>query len=209
MKKRKPIVLTDEMILQWKQSTVGYLKGLYGAPLNELEFALMSPGYLRPQFKRKGSFLLEPGMLVDEAWYLRKGLAILYGFDRKTESMNIYYIWEADSIIVLYKEFIEQLPNEAFYIELVEDCELVGVSNPTMSGIYKEHTVAHVLTQRILSKQIERRTTQCEILMMPKLERREAFEERFPNLRGRLSIEQICAFIGIKPSTYGYAKNGD
>lgn len=209
MKKRKPIVLTEEMVLQWKKSTVDYLKGLYGAPLNELEYALMSQGYLRPQFKRKESFLLEPGMLVNEAWYLRKGLAILYGFERKTESMNIYYIWEADSIIVLYEEFIKQLPNKAFYIELVEDCELVGVSNLTMSGIYEEHTVAHVLTQSILSKQIERRTIQCEILMMPKLDRRKAFEKRFPDLRGRLSIEQICAFIGIKPSTYGYAKNGD
>nr|WP_068890701.1 hypothetical protein [Pedobacter panaciterrae] len=208
MKKRTPIVLTDEMILQWKQSTVDYLKGLYKKPLNELGYALMSPGFLRPQFKRKGSFLLEPNMLVNEAWYLRKGLAMLYAIESKTGSMNGYYIWEADSIIVLYEAFIEQLPNEAFYIELIEDSELVSVSNFTMGGIYKEHTVAHVLTQKILSKQIERRGMQCEILMMPKLERPAALDEKFPNLKGRLSSEQICAFIGIKPSTLGYAKNG-
>ncbi len=207
MKKRTSVVLTDEMILQWKQSTVDYLKTLYKKPLNELEYALMSPGFLKPQFKFKGTLLLEPDMPVNQAWYLRKGLAILYVIDPNAAFQGIYYIWDTDSIIVLYQEFIEQLPNRAFYIELIEDCELVSVSSPTMGGIYKEHTVAHVLTGKILNEQTERRMMQTEILMMPKLDRLAVFEEKFPKLRGRLTNDQICAFIGIKPSTLTYSRN--
>nr|WP_294871240.1 Crp/Fnr family transcriptional regulator [uncultured Pedobacter sp.] len=208
MKKRKLIVLTDEMILLWKQSTIDYLKTLSVKPLNKLELTLMLPGYLRPQFKLKGSILLEPGMLINEAWYLRKGLAILYTIEPKTGLMSIYYIWEANSIIVLHDAFVEQVLNQEFYIELIEDCELVGISNLTMSEIYEEERVVHVLIQKILNLQTERMMMQLEILMLPKTERPDAFTAMFPGLRGRLSNGEVCGFTGIKLSTLGYTRSG-
>lgn len=168
----------------------------------------MLPGYLRPQFKLKGSILLEPGMLINEAWYLRKGLAILYAIEPKTGLMSIYYIWEANSIIVLHDAFVEQVLNQEFYIELIEDCELVGISNLTMSEIYEEERIVHVLIQKILNLQTERMMMQLEILMLPKTERPDAFAEMFPGLRGRLSNGEICGFTGIKLSTLGYTRSG-
>jgi len=207
MKKRRIVPLSPEMILAWKQSCVGYLKQLYGKPIAELEAALMTPGILQPRERLKGYLLLEPGMSVSEAYYLRKGLVKLYSIDAGSGEEKILYIWEADSIIVLHRAFVEKLPNEEFYIEVIEDSELVSVSNFCMDDIYGEHTVAHELTQKILNLKTERRLLQTDILLMvDKKLRYKVFKEKFPGLKGRLSNVEICGFIGITESTLKEAR---
>lgn len=207
MKKRRIVPLSPEMCTVWKQSCVDYLKRLYGKPMPELEAALMTPGVLIPRERLKGYLLLEPGMLVSEAYYLRTGLVKLYNIDARSGEEKILYFWEADSIIVLHKAFTEKLPNEEFYIEVIEDSELVSVSNFCMDDIYGEHTVAHELTQKILNLKTERRLLQTDILLMvDKKLRYKILKEKFPALKGRLSNVEICGFIGITESTLTEAR---
>ena len=207
MKRRRIVPLSPEMILTWKLSCVAYLRQLYGKPIAELEAALMASGVLTPRKRLKGYLLLEPGMLVSEAYYLRAGLVKLYSVDARSGEEKILYFWEADSIIVLHRAFIEKLPNEEFYIEVMEDSELVSVSNFCMDDIYGEHTVAHELTQKILNLKTERRLLQTEILLMvDKKLRYCVFKQKFPELKGRLSNGEICGFIGITESTLTEAR---
>ena len=74
---------------------------------------------------------------------------------------------------------------------------MVSISNLTMSEIY-------VLTEMIS----ERMMMHLEILMLLKAERPDAFAEKFPGLRGRLSNSDICGFTGTKLSTLGYSRTG-
>jgi hypothetical protein len=203
---KKPFKLTEQRKEQLKVCTVAYLRGLH-PQLNELEHALMAPNALMPKAKLSGAFLLEPDMVMNEAHYLESGLAILYTIHAKTGLMKIFYIWEEHSIIVLFEEFIDKLPVGDYYIQLIEDSELVSISNFCMDDIYEEHTVAYLLTQKILSLKTRRRMLQTDILLMDaKVDRPAAFEKMFPNLRNRLTREQICAFIGVKPSTLDNGK---
>lgn len=209
--KKQPLILTDVMILEWKRSTVDYLKALYGRPLNELEMALMTPGVLVPFFSEKGTKLVRPGLPVNQAYYLRKGLVKLYYYD-DNGAEQILYIWNAGSIVVLFKTFREKLPNVEFYIALMEDSELVSVSSLDMDGIYKEHTVAYELTQKILGLKTDRRTLHTRILqMVDKKQRYCKFKKLFPELfwEGvcRLTNEEICNFIGISMATLTISKN--
>jgi|GEM_PF-1295731 len=208
--KKLPFQLTEELIRTWKQCVIDYLTKLYGKPIPGLAEALMEPGVLEPMYAYKGEFLLKPGQKAMKAYYLKKGRAKLYYYNESAEQI-ICYIWEADSIIVMYKKFRKKLPNGRYYIEMMEDSELVAVTNLDMDGIYAEHTVAHDLTTTILSMKADRRNKHLEILQMKDKKRRYCrFKELFPGLFAnseyRLSAEEICSFIDISTTCLKAAK---
>lgn len=206
MKKRRIVPLSPEMTLVLKKSCINYFEGLHGKAIPQLQ-GIMVPGILTTRKRPKGHFLLEPGMQVAEAYYLRNGLVKLYSIDPVSGEEKILYIWEAESIIVLYKAFIENLPNEEFYIEVMEDSELVSVNNSLMDDIYEKYTLAHELTWKILNLKTERRLLQTNILLMvDKKLRYKVFKEKFPELKGRLSNSEICGFIGLTESTLKEAR---
>lgn len=188
------------MITVWRTCVINYLQQLLGKPLGVLEAALMQEGVLKPGFKERGSFLLIPNMKAIEAYYLKKGLAKLYTI-ADNGKQKIFYIWKEDEIIVLLKSFRERLPNEKYYLELIEDSELVSITNFCMDGIYEEHISAHTLTQQIVNLKTERRIDQLDILLTEKSERYRMFAERFPDFYLRMSNEEICGFIGINETT--------
>lgn len=197
--------LTNEMAHQWKCDCLAYLEGLLvSGGLGELKTALMEKNALRPKMCDKGTFLLRPGMAVVEAFFLRKGLAALYSLDRDGNK-KVFYIWDSSSIIVMYQSFRERLPNEEFYIEILEDAEIVSISSTSMDRIYALHAVAHKLTEKILSLKAERRMDQLDILLTDKNERYVMLTLKFPsffvNGQCRLPIEICNGFIGISDST--------
>ncbi|ACU03301.1 Crp/Fnr family transcriptional regulator [Pedobacter heparinus] len=200
--------LTDQMIILWKQCVIDYLERLYGKPLKELAEALLMPGALTPRYRRKGYILQYQDMPVFEAHYLKSGLVKLYSIDAQSGAEKIFYIWEPDSVIVMYEEFRENLPSGDYFIELITDCELVSITNMCMEGIYEQHPAAHDLTHKITSQQKRRNWQQMNILLTPAKSNRFAmFEQRFPGLRGKLSNDEICSFIGIGVATLTNSKN--
>jgi CRP-like cAMP-binding protein len=200
MKKRKPFKLTEQLIKIWKQCVIDYLQRLLGEPLGVLETALIQEGVLKPNFKERGSFLLIPNMKATEAHYLKKGRAKLYTI-AENGKQKIFYLWKENEIIVLLKSFRERLPNEKYYIEMIEDSELVSITNFCMDGIYAEHISAHTLTQQIVNLKTERRIDQLDILLTDKSERYALFAERFPDFYLRMTNEEICGFVGINETT--------
>jgi hypothetical protein len=207
--KKRLTKLTEEMIQQWKTCVIDYLERLLmGKPLPELAQALLAPRALTPRPKPKGYMLQEPDSPVFEAHYLKNGLAKLYSIDEQSGAQKIFYIWEADSIIVMYEEFKEDLPSGDYYIELMEDSELVTITNFCMAGIYAQHSAAHDLTHKIINEQKRRMLQQTNILLTPTKSNRYAMLwTMFPGLRGRLSNEEICGFIGIGHATLVNSKS--
>nr|WP_068892538.1 hypothetical protein [Pedobacter panaciterrae] len=200
----KPI--DEQMSFEWRQATVDYLKSLIKGIL-DLEAALMQPGTLKPSYGGKKDFLLIPGKPAWEAHFLKTGLAKLFTIDEKTGKETILYLWKEGEIIVLHKQFVERLPNEDLYIQLIEDAELVTITNFRMDDIYDDHGVARDLTIMILNAQIERREEQMKILMMTeKCNRYCAFKKVFDKFWFRLGNEDICAFLGINLSTLKESK---
>ncbi|MHA4894048.1 Crp/Fnr family transcriptional regulator [Pedobacter sp. PWIIR3] len=198
--------LTEMTSTAWKNDAIAYLRSLYPQFPIELETALMAPRALRAKYGYKSDMLLIPNMKADEAHYLRKGLAKLYTRSERDKKEKIFYIWKENEMIVLLNAFKEHLPNEKFYIGLMEDAELVSLSNCCMDGIYRSHIAAHELTQKIMSLKTERRQDQLDILMADKADRYGMFVEKFPGICYRLTNQEICAFLGITPSTLTRAK---
>ena len=199
---KKPFKLTEAQMIEWKQEVINYLSSLLSEPDTLGALALVLMNTLKPHFRQKGDFLLQPDMLMTQAYYLRKGLIKLYSVDPITDEEKIRFIWKPGSIVVLLEAFRERLRNEVLYIKLIEDCELVSISNFCMDDIYKEHTVAYKLTEKIRAAEMLRKDMQTEILQMVDKKRRyEVFKEKFPEFYvdgvWSLSNEEIVSFIGI------------
>lgn len=195
----KPI--DDVTALLWKTDTLNYLKGMQQVP-EPMEQDLMK--MLRPHYKPNKHMLLDPDMRHNDAIFLRTGLAKLYIINVVTGKQQILYVWIEGEIIVLHKIFRNRLENTRYYIQLIEDAELVSISNDCMDKIYAAYPTAERLTTDILDETNERRMKQLEILStVDKSCRREMFELLFPEFCYRLSNSDMCAFIGVTESTLG------
>jgi len=206
MKNKMIVPLSAEEEQDWKKSTVIYLKGLLDAPFPDgLEQDLMQSDALLPLRHFKGDLLLQPGKYADTAWFLKKGLVKMYYYTKDGE-LVMSYIWDAESIVVLFRKFKKGKRNRKYYIEVMENSELVGISSATMQLIYRQHRFAQELTDEILARQSEREELQKEVLQLTdRKERYKRLKELFPEFltdgKWRLTNAEICAFIGISAGT--------
>ena len=188
----------------WKSDVVAALKKMEPVP-RQMEADLIT--MLRPHYKPKGHLLLEPDMYHTDAIYMRIGMVKLYLLDAKSGKQQIIHVWMAGEIITLHRMFIKRLLNTKYYIEIIEDAELVSISNDCMDRIYKDYPAADKLTVDILDEKHEKRLKQQEILSIEcKGDRYERFVELFPELVNRLGNEDMCAFLGVSDPTLLRAK---
>lgn len=183
----------------WRSDVVAALKKMETVP-EQMDIDLMK--MLRPHYKPKGHLLLDPDMLHKDAIFLRSGLIKLYIIHPASGRPQILHIWLEGEIVLLYKMFRYRLTNTKYYIETIENSELVSISNDSMDIIYRNYPVADRLTTEILSEKNERRMKQLEILgTVDKGCRSAMFEEMFPEFCYRLNNADRCAFIGVGEST--------
>lgn len=212
---KRPFKLTEQMIKIWKACVIDYLnrtlqRASSGAlvTIGELKAALLTDGVLNARYMYKGQYLVQPNFPITEALYLKSGFAKLYTIDPDTGKEILYYVWEPDSVIIMYAAFMEQLPNHKYYIRLLTDCELVSISNFSMTGIYEVHSIAYKLTSKILCDKTERRMQQTTILSMTDKRRRYCvFKKEFPRLDEVLTIKEIGGFINVDESTVRLARS--
>ena len=125
--------------------------------------------------------------------------------------MILIHIWDAGSIVVLFRKFKTNAKNRKYYMELMEDSELVAITNVTMGIIYERHAYAQELTDEILGRKRIRMEWQTEILQMTDKKRRylrlkQLFPEFLKNGEWRLSNNEICAFINVSETVLKSAR---
>jgi len=200
---KKPFIkpIDEATALLWKSDVIAALNKIEPVPEKmEIDLTRM----LKPHYKPKGHLLLDPDMKLKHATFLRKGLVKLYIIHPVSGKPQTLHIWCEGEIVVLYKMFRRRLKNRKYYIETLENCELVSISADNMDLIYKDYAVADRLTTEILSEKNERGSLQMEILGTADKNRRPAmFENMFPEFCYRLGNADICAFIGVAESTLG------
>jgi CRP-like cAMP-binding protein len=185
----------------WRSDVVTALNKMEQVP-EQMGTDLMK--MLRPHYKPKGHLLLDPDMKHKDAIFLRTGLIKLYLIHPVSGKEQILHVWIEGEIVVLYKMFRRGLKNTKYYIETIENSELVSISIDHMDIIYGTYPVADRLTTEILSEKNERRIKQLEILgTVDKGCRPAMLEDMFPEFCHRLNNADRCAFIGVAESTLG------
>lgn len=196
--------LDVEIAYAWKKETVDLLNKIRPVPP---QMAVDLIERLRPHIKNKGHLLLEPNQSHTEATHIRKGMVKLYVINPRTGKKQTLHIWIENDFVVLYDYFINKVPNMIYYLEVLEDAELISISNISMEYIYNIYPLAFELTTIILSGKSDRKTRLMLILStQDKKVRLKMLHDLFPEYRGRLSVEEQCQFVGICESTFGRAR---
>ncbi|MBB5437880.1 CRP-like cAMP-binding protein [Pedobacter sp. AK017] len=196
---RNTIKIIDEATaLLWKTDVIDRLR-LMEMISDPMEQDLIR--MLRPNYKPKAHMLLDLDINHTDAVFLRKGMAKLY-IVYADGSYHILHIWIENEIIVLYEMFRKRLKNTKYYIQLIEDAELVSISIDCMEEIYNKYPVAEKLTNHVLIHKDAHRLKQMEILGYKDKSKRPAmFEKMFPEFCFRLTNEDRAAFLGTGEST--------
>lgn len=88
-------------------------------------------------------------------------------------------------------------------IKFLEDSKIVQLPNHIVQFAQKEYLSVSELLHTLKQKKIADYEKRIEIFSQnTKIEQYQAFEVKYPNLLGRLTIDQICEFLNMDRSTY-------
>ncbi|HIB38254.1 Crp/Fnr family transcriptional regulator [Mesonia sp.] len=148
----------------------------------------------------KKSFLVKPGDIVTEEFYVVEGCLVAYYLDELGNKHILQFAVE-DWWISDFESFFNQVPAK-LYIEAIEDCKLLGINKEVLEVLY----------QRI--PQFERffriKTTKafvslrCRILSTLQKSAKERYLEfckDYPDIEKRLANYQIANYLGLKPES--------
>ena len=148
----------------------------------------------------KKSFLIRPGDIVTEEYFVMKGCLLAYYLDELGNKHIIQFAVE-DWWISDFESFFNEVPAK-LYIEALEDSVLLGIDKQVLETLYDripqferffrvKKTKAFVaLRSRILSS-----------LQKSAKERYIEFCETYPDIEKRLANYQIANYLGLKPES--------
>lgn len=159
----------------------------------------------KKQTLKKGTSLLLPKMDLNEIHYLATGLCKAFWLDHNNEE-QIFQIWAENSLVTLWEYFFAEQRNDAVYIMLMEDSELLSINKVQLDMICMRYPEITTVLHAIRAEQMELRNLQHRIMMRKEGDRYGLFCKGFPALRQRLSDKDTCAFLGIGRSTLTQSK---
>ncbi|MGY4383405.1 hypothetical protein ACVWYN_000424 [Pedobacter sp. UYP24] len=202
--RKRIFTLTEKRIMFLKEKTTEFLKYIHDENSEELDRLLAIPTTLSPRMRRKGHLLFQPNGPSFCAYYIYEGLAKLYFIDQVSGLPRILHFWDAGSLICMDINFCTLLSNGDYFIELVEDATLVGVPNLQVGKL----PCFLDITSKTMNLMCMQMLKQMDILLIePKGDRLTALNSKFPGLRNRLSVDEICGFTGMSVSTVARAKS--
>lgn len=164
------------------------------------EQAMEAVSCLKTKTIKKGQFLLQPGDLKSEAYFINSGLLRYYSIDQKGKEHIIQFAPEdwmvSDRDTVVFNE------PSVFYIDAIEDTEVVIVKKDFFPAM--QHIVPEVLQLNILMLHNSIRFMQKRINMLLSAtaeERYLDFIKLYPNLTLRVPQWMIASYLGITPES--------
>lgn len=149
---------------------------------------------------KKGQFLLSPGDLRSEAYFVNSGLLRYYSVDEKGKEHVIQFAPEdwmlSDRDTTVFNE------PAFFFIDAIEDTEVVVVNQDFFPAI--KHIIPEILELNILMLHNSIRFMQKRINMLLSAtaeERYLDFIKLYPNLTLRVPQWMIASYLGITPES--------
>ena len=153
----------------------------------------------------KGDLLLMPDMQVTKMYYLNKGLLKL-SCDQIDGTRKPLDFWDAGEYVLMSSEFLLGKKNEKFYIEALEDAELVVILKEEFRTVLDVFWETHPLLKNISDLKSRRRICHLQLLMLPPNKRYAALGARgclYQNMRlkTRLADQEMAEFLAISLRT--------
>ena len=147
--------------------------------------------------KRK-TFLLQEGDICRHEHFVTKGCLKMYSVDKNGLEHIVMFAVEDWWVGDLYS-FLSEAPTN-FYIEALEDSEVLQISRPDLDRLYdrvpKFERFFRIMFQKAFIAQQQRINTS---LAGNAEERYLTFLKKYPHLEQRLPQKQIAAYLGMTP----------
>ncbi|TDE11747.1 Crp/Fnr family transcriptional regulator [Dyadobacter psychrotolerans] len=166
--------------------------------------------YFIPATVPRGIMLLVPGVMFPPAWLIGSGsLRAFYQVEENKRTRTAgtkeklireitNWIVPEGGILTDIRSHLHQVPSQ-YYIEALEPCKLYSLSYDHYLAIRTSHpTVAQALFEDPLAM-ADLRVQMCNL--RDAAARFEMFENTYPGLKGRLSVNIQASFLNIDPTT--------
>jgi CRP-like cAMP-binding protein len=164
------------------------------------EQALMAVESLKTKQFKKGEMLLKAGDLKSDTYFVNNGLLRCFSLDEKGKEHIIQFAPE--NWMITDRDSSVFNVSSSFYIEAIEDTEVVIVKQDFFSSI--QHIVPEILELNILMLHNAIRFMQKRINMLLSAtaeERYLNFIMLYPNLTIRVPQWMIASYLGITPES--------
>lgn len=168
-------------------------------------------GYLSPQckesleqniqvlHKKKGDIILKKGQLSGSLYVLEKGFVRgFYEVDNK--EIDVWFVFENTIMGSTYQMYKSKPSLE--YIQCMEDCTMLALSNQVLMRFYREYPELNVIGRRSTEDyclELEERAFQLQT--MSAIERYHRLVKSLGENFHRIPLGNIASYLGITPET--------
>ncbi len=153
---------------------------------------------LRQRVIRKKDFILKPGEVVKDEYFIVKGCLKVYSIDDKgVEHISMFAIkdwWTGD-----IASFLTQQPSN-YFIQALEETEVIKISRKNYDLLFKKipkfERFYRILYQKSLANYIRRSD---QNISLSAEDRYFNFVKKYPSLVNRVSQKDIASYIGVTP----------
>ena len=181
---------------------IDYMKLFVDLPEDELnEIA----GSVPVQVFEKGTVLQEQGEPVKQCYFVLKGIIRQYHYDEDGYEITSNFYMEAESVTIFSAKNGDGL--SPFYLECLEDCELVVGDLSTENLAYESNPTLREMTRMMVESDLGTlQESYTHFISSSPEERYRALMEEKPMLIERVAQHQLASYLGITPESLSRIK---
>jgi CRP-like cAMP-binding protein len=166
------------------------------ASLTDKDIAV-GQAFWKPRTIKKGDFFNMQSMVCNDLGLIVKGIFRIYYHDPKTDTDKNLFFFSENQFVVSFRSFISQKACW-YYIEAMEDSEIVFISYKDLNGLY-EANANWAKFGRLLAELFfgYAQTRTEEFVFFSHEERYLRLLEEHPNIVERIPAYHISSFLGI------------
>lgn len=149
---------------------------------------------------KKGEFIINPGEVQKELFFVQKGVQMAFFEDsKKTYVMAFTY---PPDFCAIPDSFTFQKPSK-YYLQCLSNSEMLAIKHPDLSALYEQfHEVDRLfrkMTEAVLAGVLDR---QLELQTGSMEERFRGFCERSPHLLQLVPHKYLASYLNIDPTNF-------
>ncbi|PZR22397.1 MAG: Crp/Fnr family transcriptional regulator [Citrobacter freundii] len=149
---------------------------------------------------QKKELFVQSGKIQKAIGFIAKGLVRSYIIDRDGVERTVGFYPEGE-YATHYPAFIAQKPS-LYTIQCLEPTELVCLSFADIQSIYKTYPVFEQYGRLIAEEVLKQQQARIESFVFQNAEERYLdFMQQRPSLFNRVSLSQLCSYLGIERQT--------
>ena len=149
---------------------------------------------------RARQFYISRGEMQKQSGYIVKGLVRIYYIDSKGDEMNVNFVKEGEQVIH-YGAVVSNLPSK-YYFQCVEPTTIVNVPLEHIRICSEKHVELECYIRFLVEKELCRKQHRIDSFIFNTAEERYLnFIKEEPDLFKRLSLSQLCSYLGIGRQT--------